>query len=136
MLHGLATFAAGLFAGSTLYVTAVGQPVRLDLGPAIAVPSFLLSLPRTRRLNSALHVLSLLLALAVFALRPSAPGLLALLVLAPILPISLLWIEPLNCAIAAAEPPQAMALLARWGRLHGLRTLLGAAGFLLLALGG
>jgi hypothetical protein len=131
----LGLIAGGLFAGSTLYVAAVAHPVRLALGPEIALGTFVPSLRRSERVQPILHVLTLLGALLTYLHQPGPLRLAALLLLLPILPLSLLRIRPLNTQLRQPGllPADAVMPLRRWGRLHTLRAALGAAGFVLLA---
>lgn len=139
IFHALATFAAGLFAGATFYVSAVAQPIRLELGATLALPTYRASLLRSRRLNPVLHVTSLLATVvACIGGGLSAERVAALLFLAPILPLTLIAIRPLNSALldpSCTDPERAMDLLRRWGRLHAARTALGMAAFLAPTLG-
>ncbi len=52
----LARLGAGVFAGTCLYVTAVGHPVRMASAVATALPHFNASLGRSERMQPALHV--------------------------------------------------------------------------------
>ena len=137
--HSLATFTGGLFAGATLYVSVVAQPIRMALGAAIALPTYRASLQRSERLNPLLHVGCLLFTLAACMETPlNRTCVIALVLMAPILPLSLIVIRPLNQALRSpnlTEPDdlaQAMGLLTRWGRLHAVRTVLAMAAFLAL----
>ncbi len=61
------------------------------------------------------------------------------LLLGSVIPFTLLVIWPTNKALLdptlAAETPEAVDLLARWGRLHAVRSLVSTVAFVLLLLG-
>jgi hypothetical protein len=137
LFHSLAVFAAGLFSGATFYVSAVAQPVRMRLGAAVALPTYRGSLARSERLNPILHLTTVLCTLAACTGGFSPQRLVALALLAPMIPFTLIVIRPLLGILRdpeKASPEEAMALLERWGRLHLVRTTLGAAAFFVLAL--
>lgn len=136
LLIALARFGSGIFAGTCLYVSAVGQPVRVAGAIATALPHFNASLSKSERLQPALHVFALLCTIAACALGPSVTRIAALVLMAPILPYSLLVVVPLNNSLRARNllmrPDEAVANLKRWSTLHGVRTGLAVAAFGLL----
>jgi hypothetical protein len=138
LLFAIALITGGLFAGTCLYVLVVAHPVRLCLSDAVALQIYRASLVRSERMQPPLHASCLAATLGICLLEPAVLRWSALLVLAPILPLSLIVILPLNRALEApeleADPARARPLLSRWGRLHGVRTVLAGLGYCLLVL--
>ena len=140
MVPGLvALVAATLFAGAALYITLVEHPARmgLDDGPLLAQwqPSYRRALP----IQAGLAVLGGAAGLlGWYSLRDWQWMAGSLLLLAN-WPFTMLVIMPTNTRLMAMRPQQAGAesrdLLRRWGGLHGVRSLLGAAASLLFAWG-
>ena len=125
----LAILCTGVFAGAALYITAVEHPARLACGPTIAVKAFASSYHRAAVMQAALAVVGC--GAGVTAWMHSGNGWL--------LTGALLIIWPTNKALLdpafAAEPPAAAGLLARWGWLHAVRSLVSTVAFVLLLLG-
>lgn len=133
----IATVCAGLFAGAALYVSIVEHPARLSCGTAVAVAEFGPSYRRAARLQSALA--SVCFVVSVWAAFRGAGHLVfvAAILIAAVVPFTLLVIMPTNDRLMdeSLDPasPEASTLLARWGRLHAVRTVAGMASFLVLA---
>ena len=134
--HVVALAAGGLFAGVLLYTTAVAHPVRLSMGADFALANFLASVPRSDKMQPLLHVICVLATAAWVVPNPTPVGIAALVAMAPVLPLSVALILPLNAQLKASPAPEdVMPLLDEWGRLHRLRSLCGIVAFLLLAAG-
>lgn len=129
----VATLSAGLFAGAATYISVVEHWARLAAGPAVALAQFRPGFPRARALQGSLA--SLGGACAAFAWLGGSGGgwLVVALLLFGIVGFTLLVIAPVYGALVspalAAESPDAARLLARWGRLHAVRTLAGLLAF-------
>jgi len=132
-IEALALLSGGLFAGVLLYTAAVAHPVRRSMGGPFALRNFLASLPRSDKMQPAFHVVCLACTIALVATEPTAARVAALAVMAPVLPLSVGLILPLNALLKAdtldPESAEAADLLARWGRLHAARALFGIGGF-------
>ena len=76
-LAGLATVAAGLFAGAALYVTLVEHPARTGCGPMLAVAQFRKSYPRGAALQAPLAIVGCLAAAGAWLAGGGARWLLA-----------------------------------------------------------
>ena len=130
-LEWLATLGAGLFAGAALYVSLVEHPARLSCGPAAAIHAFRPSYRRGAALQAPLSLLGAAAAIARWTLGGSAAWLLGGLALGALVPYTLLVILPTNKrlldATLDAGSVEAQALLARWGRLHAVRTVVSLA---------
>ena len=130
--------ATGLFAGAAVYVTLVEHPARLECGTALALAEFRPSYRRGVVMQASLAALGFLAALVAWLQRGHTSVLIAGLLLGAMIPFTLIVILPTNKRLLALEldPQQseAAALLARWGRLHAVRTVAGAVAFLILSL--
>jgi Domain of unknown function (DUF1772) len=132
--QNLALLATALFTGAALYVSLVEHPARLACGPPIALAQWRPSYKRATPLQASLAVLGAFLALVAFFAGAGWAWLVAGLLIGAVVPFTLLIVYPTNRrleenAISAAE---AGPLLARWGRLHWVRTVLGATALLLM----
>ncbi len=133
----VATVAAGLFAGACVYVTLVEHPARVECGPALAIKEFGRSYERAARMQAPLAVLGLVTGVVAWVQGAGAGWLAGGLLLGAIVPFTLVVIGPTNRRMADASldgsSSEAAALLARWGRLHAVRTLVGVGVFVTFA---
>src|SRR5712692_1233881 len=124
----VATACTGLFAGAALYVSAVEHPARMSCGPEVAVREFTPSYRRGTIMQVSLAVLGGLAGLVAFWKQKDSWLLVASLLLASLIPFTLLFIFPTNNQLLdpALQPgsSHAVTLLTRWGRLHAVRTVL------------
>ena len=138
ILELIATLCAGLFAGAAVYVSLVEHPARLQCGPALAVAEFGPSYRRAAVMQAVLAVVGCVAGVAAWALGSAAVVLVAGLLLGAVVPFTLIVILPTNERLLdpTLDPgsAEAAALLARWGRLHALRSLASVVAFLLLGL--
>jgi hypothetical protein len=130
----IATACAGLFAGAALYITLVEHPARLECGTDVAISEFAPSYRRAAALQASLAALGCVAALVAWLLGREGVVFLAGLLLGAIIPFTLLVIFPTNKRLLDStldrRSDEAARLLARWGRLHAVRT-----GLSLLAFG-
>ena len=127
----LALIAAALFAGAALYVSIAEHPARMRLDDRAALAQWKPSYARATPMQAGLALLSLVLGLWAWW-RTGVDWLLAgALLIGAAIPLTLILILPTNRRLEATAPdaagPETRTLLERWGRLHGLRTLLGLA---------
>lgn len=138
VLELVATLCTGLFAGAAIYITLVEHPARLACGPALAVAQFGPSYRRAAVMQASLAGVGCLAAVAAWAQGSPRPVLAAGLLLGAIIPFTLIVILPTNQRLLAAgldpHAPETAVLLARWGRLHAVRSLASGVAFLLLGL--
>lgn len=128
---------ATLFTGAALYISLVEHPARLGLadGPLLAQwqPSYRRALP----IQSGLAVAGGAAGLACFHLSGDGRWFAGSMVLLANWPFTLLAIMPVNKRLMAMQPADAddasRAMLVRWGKLHDVRSALGAAATLLFA---
>jgi hypothetical protein len=135
MLIGhLALTIAALFTGAAIYVSAAEQPARLGLDDRALLREWKPSYKRGAAMQASLALLAFLLGMIAWWQTGKAAFLIgALFMLAP-WPWTLLVIKPTNDALLATESnaagPQTRALIVKWGKLHLVRTALGALGVL------
>jgi Anthrone oxygenase len=133
----IATLCAGLFAGAAVYITLVEHPARLECGIAVAVTEFAPSYRRATVMQASLAAAGFIAAVVAWAQGRGAAVLIAGVMLGLVIPFTLIVILPTNTRLLdpALErgSSEAAALLARWGWLHAVRSLLSAAAFGMLA---
>jgi uncharacterized membrane protein len=132
----LATLCAGLFAGAAIYITLVEHPARLECGTELAATEFGPSYRRATLMQASLAAVGLLAALVAWAQGRGVGVLIGGLLLGVVIPFTLVVILPTNKRLL--DPgldrgsAEAALLLARWGRLHAVRSLLSASAFMVL----
>ena len=128
--------AAGLFAGAAVYITAVEHPARVACGPELAVREFAPSYKRGTIMQASLAVVGCLAGLAAGWLREDPVIAVAALLLGAVVPFTLVVIFPTNKRLLDPaldlRSDNARQLLARWGRLHAVRSVLSTSAFILL----
>lgn len=135
MLFGLlALIAAAAFTGAAFYVNAVAQPARLTLREDALLTEWKPSYKRATVMQVALIALSAVFALAACAWLESIGWIAGALLMLGNIPVTFALIMPVNRRLMTTEPANAgsesRALVERWGRLHALRTALGAGAVL------
>ena len=135
----LAILCTGVFAGAAIYITAVEHPARLACGPTIAVKAFASSYHRAAVMQASLAVVGCVAGVTAWMHSGNGWLLTGALLVGSVVPFTLLIIWPTNKALLepafAAETPEAAGLLARWGWLHAVRSLVSTVAFVLLLLG-
>jgi hypothetical protein len=131
-----ATAATGLFAGAAVYISLVEHPARMACGPAVAIRQFRPSYRRAAVMQVTLALVGTGAALARFAWGGHAGWLAGALLLASVIPFTLVVVimptdkrlldESLDPSSAAVP-----ALLAQWGRLHAVRSAASLAAFII-----
>jgi hypothetical protein len=138
ILELVALLCTGLFAGAAIYISLVEHPARLKCGTALAVAEFGPSYRRAAVMQASLAVVGCLSAVAAWAQGSATAVLVAGLLLGAAVPFTLIVIMPTNKRLLDARldrgSPEARALLARWGRLHAVRSVVSGIAFLLLGL--
>jgi hypothetical protein len=148
---------AGLFAGAAIYITLVEHPARVACGTATALAQFGPSYRRAAAMQALLAAGGCLAAIGAWAAgrgwlvlvgglaavgawmrEGGAVVLIAGVALGAVIPFTLIVIFPTNKQLLDPaldrRSPEATALLARWGKLHAVRSAAGTASFVLLAL--
>ena len=134
-LKFLAILAAAVFAGAALYVSLVEHPARMTLDTKAAALEWAPSYARGTLMQAPLAMLSLLAGLGSSLLGAGVAWAVAALLVGAVVPFTFIAIMPTNKALGAAgrdlASAETRALLARWGRLHAVRTVLSLAATLL-----
>lgn len=138
LLDLVALLSTGLFAGAALYVSLVEHPARTECGPAVALTEFRPSYRRGALLQATLAAVGCLAGVAAWARGGGTTMLISGLLLAAVITFTLVVILPTNKRLLDtaldSRSPEAVTLLARWGRLHAVRTAAGVLAFLLVGL--
>lgn len=133
MFAVLATACSGLFTGGAVYITFVEHPARVQAGGPVALLQWRPSYRRATKMQASLAALGTLFSIAAWFQTSAGGWLVAGMLLAAIIAFTLLVIFPTNKRLLdpALQPDSAAAreLLVRWGRLHAVRSLLGALSF-------
>jgi hypothetical protein len=130
----IAFLVAALFAGAAIYVSVAEHPARLALDDAAALAQWKPSYRRGKLMQASLALLGSLLAFWVWWKGGTMIWLIGGLLLLANWPVTLILIMPVNRRLEATGTADAetRALLIRWGRLHLIRTALGAAAALVM----
>jgi hypothetical protein len=133
LFEALATLCAGLFAGAALYITFVEHPARLECGTALAATEFGPSYRRATRMQASLAAVGLVAALVAWVQGRGLAVLIGGLLLGVVIPFTLVVIRPTNKRLLDAgldrSSAEAAALLAWWGQLHAVRSVVSALAF-------
>jgi hypothetical protein len=136
VLQLIAVLCTGLFAGAAIYITLVEHPARLECGTALALTEFRPSYRRAAVLQATLAAVGCLAAVGAWIQGQGALVLVAGLLLGAVIPFTLVAVLPTNKRLLDPRLDQtsaeAAALLARWGKLHALRSAVSGVAFLLL----
>ena len=137
LLELIATLCAGLFSGAAIYITFVEHPARLECGTVLAATEFGPSYRRATVMQASLAAIGLVAAVGAWVDGGGLIVLAAGLLLGLVIPFTVIVILPTNKRIL--DPTlnrgsgEAAALLARWGRLHAVRSVASVIAFGLLA---
>lgn len=131
----LATLAAGLFAGAAVYITFVEHPARVSCGSALAVTEFRPGYKRATVMQASLALIGAVSAIGRWGAGGGPGWLVGGVLLASVVPFTLLVILPTNHRLLDGSldtaSPEAGTLLAKWGRLHAVRSALGLVAFVI-----
>jgi hypothetical protein len=134
VLKLVATLAAGLFSGASIYINLVEHPARMECGTAAALAQWAPSYKRAAVMQASLAGIGLLSAIGAWALGNGLGWLIGGILLGLVIPFTLIVILPTNRKLLSPsldkESPEAGELLDRWGRLHAVRSLLSFSSFL------
>jgi Domain of unknown function (DUF1772) len=132
MLVGtLALTSAAAFTGAAIYVTAAEQPARLELDNSAALRQWKPSYSRGFAMQASLALAAALFGLLEMWLSRDWRWLIGSALIFANWPYTLIVILPVNKVLETTSPDMAndetRALIATWGRLHAVRSLLGLA---------
>jgi len=131
----VAVFACSLFTGAAVYISLVEHPARMECGAELASTEFPASYRRASVMQAMLAALGLLSSLAAWLEGATFWWLVGGLVLGSVIPFTLVVILPTNKQLLSPtldrRSAQTERLLARWGALHAVRSILSALALLL-----
>jgi hypothetical protein len=136
ILELIATFCTAIFAGAAIYINLVEHPARVACGTAAAVREWRPSYRRAATMQASLALGAVLASLGAWLFGQGLSVLVAGICIGLVIPFTLIVIYPTNRQL---EDPKldlgslsTASLLARWNRLHAVRS--GAAIVALLIL--
>jgi hypothetical protein len=138
-MHQIAEFIAvlscALFTGAAVYITFVEHPARMQCGVELAATEFAPSYRRATVMQASCAGLGPLSSLAAWLAGASFWWLVAGVLLGSVIPFTLIVILPTNKRLLSPtldkRSIESELLLARWGRLHALRSILSGIALLL-----
>lgn len=126
ILELIATFCTAIFAGAAVYINLVEHPARLECGTVVAVQQWRPSYRRATLMQASLALAAFLTSLGAWLIGRALPVLLAGICIGFVIPFTLIVIYPTNRQL---EDPKldvtslsTASLLARWNRLHAVRS--------------
>ena len=135
----LALVTAALFTGAAFYVSAVEQPARLGLDDAALLAEWRPSYQRGALMQAPLALIGAVLGVLAFLGGYDWRWLLGAALMLANWPYTLIVIMPTNRQLLAAERDLGSSatrqLLARWGRLHTVRSIVSAVATVLMLWG-
>ena len=133
LLELIATLCAGLFADAAAYVTLVEHPARIESGITAALAEFRPSYRRGSVMQASLAAAGFAAAVAAWLGGGGRQVLVGGVLLGLAIPFTLIVILPTNKRLLdpalTPDSVEAADLLSRWGRLHAVRSVLGALAF-------
>jgi len=131
----VAVLTCSVFAGAALYISLVEHPARMQCGIEIAATQFPPSYRQATVMQATLAALGLLSSVAAWLAGATFWWLVGGVVLGAVIPFTLIVILPTNKQLLSNEldkrSAQTERLLARWGRLHAVRTALSSLALIL-----
>src|SRR5438128_1515121 len=132
----IALLGCGLFTGAAVYISLVEHPSRMECGVEIAATEFPFSYRRASIMQATLAAVGLLYSIAAWLAGATFWWAVAGALLGSVIPFTLIVILPTNKQLLSPtldrRSAQAGHLLARWGRLHAVRSVLSALALLLI----
>ena len=117
-----------LFTGAAVYITFIEHPARMQCGVELAATEFAPSYRRATVMQATSAAVGLLSSLTAWLAGASFSWLVAGLLLGSVIPFTLIVILPTNKRLLDPtldkQSEEAERLLARWGMLHAVRSVL------------
>jgi hypothetical protein len=131
----VAVLSCSLFTGAAIYVNLVEHPARIECGVEIAATEFRPSYRRGAMMQATLAAVGLLSSIAAWLGGATFGWLVGGAALGSVIPFTLIVILPTNKLLLRPtldkRSVEAERLLARWGALHAVRSVLSGAALLL-----
>jgi Anthrone oxygenase len=131
----VAVLSCSLFTGASIYINLVEHPARMQCGVEIAATEFAPSYRRATVMQVTCAALGLLASFAAWLAGASFWWLIAGGLLGSVMPFTVVAILPTNKRLLSPaldrRSAEAERLLARWGRLHAVRSILSGIALLL-----
>jgi hypothetical protein len=132
----VAVLACSLFTGAAVYISLVEHPARMECGVEIAAAEFPPSYRRASIMQATLAAVGLISSIAAWLAGATFWWVVAGVLLGSVIPFTLVVILPTNKHLLNPaldrRSAEAGQLLARWGALHAVRSVLSALALLLL----
>jgi len=124
----IAVLSCGLFAGAAVYISLVEHPARMECGVEIAATEFPPSYRRATVMQASMAMLGLVSSVVAWLAGATFWWVVAGSLLGSVIPFTLLVIFPTNKQLLNPaldrRSQQTGRLLARWGALHAVRSVL------------
>jgi hypothetical protein len=131
----IAVLSCSLFTGASVYINLVEHPARMQCGVEIATTEFAPSYRRATVMQATLAAVGLISSIASWLAGATLWWLVAGVVLGSVIPFTLFVILPTNKVLLSPtldkRSVEAERLLARWGTLHTVRSILSGLALLL-----
>jgi hypothetical protein len=131
----IAVLACALFSGAAVYITFIEHPARMQCGVEIAATEFAPSYRRATVMQATCAAGGLLSSVAAWLGGASFWWLVAGVLLGSVIPFTLIAILPTNKRLLSPtldrRSVEAERLLASWGRLHAVRSVLSGAALMI-----
>jgi hypothetical protein len=131
----VSVLACAVFTGASIYVNLVEHPARMECGMELAANEFPPSYCRGTVMQATLAVVGLLSSTAAWLGGASPWWMVAGVLLGSVIPFTLIVILPTNRRLLDpmldTRSAETSRLLARWGRLHAVRSVLSGLALLL-----
>ena len=124
----IAVLSSTLFTGAAIYINLVEHPARMGCGTELAITEWAPSYKRATGMQVPLAVASTLAGGGSWFMTGDLLWLLGVLLIFAVIPFTLIVIMPTNNMLLASgvdkTSPTTRALLEKWGKLHGMRSIL------------
>lgn len=131
ILDFVAFLSTALFFGASMYVSFVEHPARLSCNVTAALDQWRPSYRKAAAMQIMLSVIGIISSVVVYFISKDLFVLIAGLLLATIVPWTLIIIMPINKQLLNttrnASTPGTLNLLQKWGKLHHMRTVISLA---------
>jgi len=132
----IAVLSSALFTGASVYISFIEHPARMQCGVELAATEFVPSYRRATVMQASCAAVGLLSCVAAWLAGASFWWLVAGVLLGSVIPFTLIVILPTNKRLLSPtldrRSAEAERLLARWGSLHAVRSILSGIALLLL----